>query len=184
MKLAVVIGSVRPNAVGPQVGQWVAAKAAGVEGVEVELINLADLELPVFAELAPAMAARPTEPKAQPWIDAMIGADAIIFVTPEYNHSVPGGLKNAIDYLVPEALTNKAIGLVAYSWYGGIRPIEAMRQILGTWTNTIVGGGVTYNLATDFEGGQTFKPAAFHDGEIETMVQGMVQHDALLRSLR
>lgn len=184
MKLAVVVGSVRPNAVGPQVGQWVATKAASVEGVEVQLINLADLDLPVFVELAPAMAARPTEPKAQAWIDAIIESDGIIFVSPEYNHSVPGGLKNAIDYLVPEALNNKTIGLVGYSWHGGIRPVEALRTIMGTWNTDVIGGGVTFNLAVDFENGQTFKPAAFHDGEVETMVQGMVQRSGALRVLR
>ena len=105
-RLAVITGSVRPNRVGTGVARWVAEKASTVEGVEAEVLELADFHLPVFAEEVPPMMAAPK---------ALARFDAYIFVTPEYNRSVPGALKNAIDFIVPSVLANKAVGLVGYS---------------------------------------------------------------------
>lgn len=105
-KIAVVIGSVRPNRIGAQVAEWVAGKAASVEGVEAQVVDLRELDLPLFAEELPTAMAAPKEPKAQPWLQAISEADGVLFVTPEYNHSIPGSLKNALDFLTrPRWLT-------------------------------------------------------------------------------
>ena len=64
--------------------------------------------------------------------------DAVVFVTPEYNHSIPGVLKNAIDYLPPATLKDKATALIGYSWYGGEAPRAHLRDILSTFAPTCV----------------------------------------------
>ncbi len=102
-RLAVITGSVRPNRVGSDVARWVAEKASTVEGVEAEVLELADFDLPVFAEEVPPMMAAPKDPASAAWNEALARFDAYIFVTPEYNRSLPGALKNAIDFTRPEA---------------------------------------------------------------------------------
>ena len=182
-RLAVITGSVRPNRVGSGVARWVAEKASTVEGVEAEVLELADFNLPVFAEEVPPMMAAPKDPAAVAWNEALARFDAYIFVTPEYNRSLPGALKNAIDFIVPSVLANKAVGLVGYSYHGGLRPIEHLRGVLVNFTTGVVGNQVTLSLATDFDKG-VFAPAAYHDGEVPTMVKAIVAQDRALAALR
>ena len=80
-RLAVITGSVRPNRVGSAVAQWVAEKASTVEGVEAEVLELADFRLPVFAEEIPPMMAAPKDPAAAAWNEALARFDAYVFVT-------------------------------------------------------------------------------------------------------
>ena len=129
-RIAVITGSVRPASVGVPVAQWVADKANTVEGVQATVLNLADFNLPMFVEdVAPAM--RPaTDPAAVRWNEALASYDAYVFVTPEYNFSISGALKNAIDFITPSVLANKAVGLVGYSFGSGYRAVEALRDIL------------------------------------------------------
>ena len=183
-RLAVITGSVRPNRVGSAVAQWVAEKASTVEGVEAEVLELADFGLPVFAEEMPPMMAAPKDPAAVAWNEALARFDACIVVTPEYNRSIPGVLKNALDFVVPSVLANKAIGLVGYSYLGGVRPVEELRDILTNFTTGVVGRQVNLSLATDFENGSAFRPAAYHDGEVPAMVEAIVAQDKALAALR
>lgn len=97
--IAVVLGSVRPGRAGEQVVRWIEEQALQVEGVNPIFIDLRDYDLPLFAEeMSPSMQA-PTLPEAVRLRANIEALDAVVFVTPEYNHSIPGVLKNAIDYL-------------------------------------------------------------------------------------
>ena len=96
---------------------------------------------------------------------------------------MPGALKNAIDFIVPSVLANKAVGLVGYSYHGGLRPIEHLRGVLVNFTTGVVGNQVSLSLATDFDKG-AFAPAAYHDGEVPTMVKAIVAQDRALAALR
>ncbi|MCL3776848.1 MULTISPECIES: NAD(P)H-dependent oxidoreductase [unclassified Actinomyces] len=182
--IAVISGSVRPASVGGPVAQWVADKANAVEGVEATVLNLADFNLPVFVEDYPTAVRPATDPAAVRWNEALASYDAYVFVTPEYNHSIPGALKNAIDFITPSVLANKAVGLVSYSFGSGFRPIEALRLILANFTTGVVGPQVNLHLATDFENMSVFKPAAFHDAEVPAMVEAIVAQDRALSVLR
>ena len=167
-RIAVILGSVRPHRAGAQVADWVVARANTVEGVRAELVDLAAFHLPAFAEELPPMMAPAEDPAAVTWNEALAGFDAYIIVTPEYNHSVPGALKN---------------GLVGYSYSAGHRPIEHLRSILANFTTGVVGAQVNLHLATDFSGGD-FAPAPFHDGEVPAMVEALVAQDRALAALR
>jgi len=83
-------------------------------------------------------------------LEALAGFDAYIIVTPEYNHSIPGALKNAIDFITPSVLAGKAVGLVGYSYSAGHRPIEHLRSILANFTTGVVGAQGNLHLATVF----------------------------------
>ncbi len=183
-RIAVITGSVRPASVGLPVAQWVADKANTIEGVQATVLNLADFNLPMFVEdVAPAM--RPaTDPAAVRWNEALASYDAYVFVTPEYNFSISGALKNAIDFITPSVLANKAVGLVGYSFGSGYRAVEALRDILVSFTTGVVRPQINLHLASDFENMSVFKPADFHDGEVPAMVEAMVAQDKALSVLR
>lgn len=183
-RLAVLLGSVRPNRVGAGVAEWVVAKADSVEGVEAELVDLAAFGLPLFAEPLPTAMAAPQDPKGAAFNEKIASFDAVIIVTPEYNHSIPGALKNALDFLEPKSLAFKGVGLVGYSFTNGIRPVEHLRQILANFEAGVVNAQVGLSLVTDFENMSEFKPAAHHEDEVPALVQAVVARTEALASLR
>ncbi|TFH52787.1 NADPH-dependent oxidoreductase [Actinomyces viscosus] len=183
-RLAVVLSSVRPNRAGGAVAQWVVDQASAVEGVEVDLVDLAELNLPVFAEAAPPAMAAPTDPAGAAFNERIKAADAIIFVTPEYNWSIPGALKNAIDFLEPVALAHKGVGIVSYSSTGGVRPAEALRVILANFQASVARRQIGLNMKTDFENFSTFVPTPARDTEVPALVADVVASSQALASLR
>ena len=183
-RIAVVLGTVRPNRAGAAVAQWVADKANTVEGARAEVVDIAAFDLPLFAEPIPPSMAAPQDPAGAKFNETIQSFDAVIFVTPEYNHSIPGALKNAIDFLQPVALANKAVGGVSYSFGNGFRPLEHLRHIVATPGAYMVPQQVNLSMATDFENMSEFKPAAYHDGEVPAMVEAMVALDKALAPMR
>ena len=170
--IAVVLGSVRPGRAGEQVVRWIEEQALQVEGVNPIFIDLRDYDLPLFAEeMSPSMQA-PTLPEAVRLRANIEALDAVVFVTPEYNHSIPGVLKNAIDYLPPATLKEKAIGLVGYSWYGAVKPLEHLREILSTFGADVREQQVGINLGSDFQDG-VFAPSEELNGQIRDLLASL-----------
>ncbi|MFJ8761204.1 NADPH-dependent FMN reductase [Streptomyces cyaneofuscatus] len=126
LRVAVIIGSVRSGRFGPAPADWIAAEAAKRDDLDVDVIDLAKAWLP---DVLPATAGTPAPQAVQdlaPWLDA---SDAFVIVTPEYNHSFPASLKNAIDWYVDEWKA-KPVGFVSYGGIaGGLRAVEQLRQI-------------------------------------------------------
>ena len=182
-RLAVVVGSVRPNRVGGAIAQWVVDQANEIEGVDAELVDIASFNLPLFSEEVPPRMAVPSDPAGAAFDAALKSFDALIFVTPEYNFSIPGALKNAIDFLQPGAVANKGVGVVGYSYSVGIRAVSHLQQILQGMGATVVASNVFLSLNTDFAEG-AFAPASFHDPEVPAMVRDVVAHSDALASLR
>lgn len=89
----------------------------------------------------------------QAWSDAIDACDAYIFVTPEYNHGVPGAFKNAVDTLGSEWM-GKPVGFVGYGSVGGVRAIENWRTVLANFSMYDVRAEVNINLFTDFTDGE------------------------------
>ena len=86
----------------------------------------------------------------------------IIFVTPEYNHGIPGALKNAIDFLFRE-WNNKAAGFISYGSAGGARAVEQLRLVMAEVQIATIRNQVLLSLFTDFENFSVFKPAPQHE---------------------
>ena len=156
--VAVVLGSIRPGRAGEQVVRWIEEQSLRLEGVTPIFIDLRDYNLPFFDEEMPPSMQAPTLPEAVRLRTNIEALDAVVFVTPEYNHSISGVLKNAIDYLPPATLKEKAIGLVGYSWYGAVKPLEHLREILSTFGADVRDQQVGINLGSDFQDG-VFAPS-------------------------
>lgn len=131
MKLQVIIGSTRPNRVTPKLASWVQAQAKAMPGVEVETVDLADYELPLFNEPGSPqfIPDRKPETAVDKWLLKLAEADAYVLVTPEYNRSTSGVLKNALDY-VDFQLEKKPVALVGHGSTGGAQAISHLRGIL------------------------------------------------------
>ena len=170
--VAVVLGSIRPGRAGEQVVRWIEAQSLQVEGVTPVFIDLRDYNLPLFAEEMPPSMQAPTLPEAVRLRANIEALDAVVFVTPEYNHSVSGVLKNAIDYLPPATLKDKPVGLVGYSWYGAVKPLEHLREIVSTFGAATRDQQVGINLGSDFQDG-TFTPSEELNGQIRELLASL-----------
>jgi NAD(P)H-dependent FMN reductase len=135
-KLLVIVGSTRPARAADHVMPWLTAKTAGHAAFDTEIVDLRDWPLPVFAEhmgtIGDFSDPAYSQPLVKAWNSKIKSADAYIIVTPEYNHSIPGGLKNAIDTVwLSFAFRNKPVAFVAYSGgiAGGVRAIEHLAHV-------------------------------------------------------
>lgn len=169
MKIGVVLGSIREGRNGLSVAQWV-VDAVKAHHDDVELIDLAEFDVPLLKSATlPAMANKQYDDEnVTRWSQAIDACDAYIFVTPEYNHGVPGAFKNAVDTLGPE-WQNKTAGLVSYGADGGVRAVEQWRQILANFSMHVVRAQVSLNLFTEF-GEQGLVPSERRDVELKALV--------------
>lgn len=183
IRIAVIIGSTRPNRVGEQVGRWVLEKASALCDASFELVDLADHPLPLLDEPIPAASGKYQHEHTKAWAATIEPYDGFVFVTPEYNHSIPAALKNAIDYLYAE-WNNKAAALVSYGSSGGLRAAEHLRQILGELQIADVRQQLEFSLYTDFEDFTEFTPDSLHEDRIATLVEQLVSWSTALKSVR
>jgi NAD(P)H-dependent FMN reductase len=135
-KLLVIVGSTRPTRSADLVLPWLTAKVSEHEAFDAEIVDLRDWPLPIFAEHFGTIGdfSDPTysEPIVKAWNNKVKSADAYVILTAEYNHSVPGGLKNAIDTVwVSFGFRNKPVAFVGYSGgpVGGARAVEHLAHI-------------------------------------------------------
>lgn len=131
MKLAVILGSTRAARQTLKQAHWVVNTAKQIEGVEVGLLDLQDYPMPFFAEpISPRYNPnREIDPTAKKWLEKLAAADAYVFVSPEYNHSIPGVLKNAFDYLDWQ-LVHKPAAIVTHGTVGGARAAMHLKEII------------------------------------------------------
>jgi NAD(P)H-dependent FMN reductase len=121
--IAIILGSTRPNRNGEAVAKWVFDLASKRTDASYELVDVKEFNLPLLDEPIPASQGKYSKEHTKRWAEKIASFDAFIFVTPEYNHSIPGALKNAIDFLYKE-WNNKAAGFVSYGAVGGARAVE------------------------------------------------------------
>lgn len=167
-KIGIILGSTRDDRAGLAIAQWVTDLAQGSD-VDYELIDLKAFDVPILTTSVIPMAANKNyeDPNVQAWSDAIDSCDAFIFVTPEYNHSVPGAFKNAVDSLGAEWV-GKPIAYVGYSFSGGIRAVEAWRLIMANFSMPQLRTQLDISLNTDMKDG-TFTPADFKSGIVENI---------------
>jgi NAD(P)H-dependent FMN reductase len=150
LKLAIIIGSTRPGRMTERLAKWVVSEAKNLPGIEVDVIDLEDFDMPLFNE--------PVSPRFNPdrnpdgsvkaFLARLDLAEALIIVTPEYNHAPPGVLKNAIDY-VDWQLSKKPIAFVGQGTVGGARAIEQLKLIVSEAKGLPIPESVTFMKLRD-----------------------------------
>lgn len=185
LRVAVIVGSVRGGRLGPTVARWAAAGAAARADLTVDVVDLADIDLPM-AMPAHGSAPRPEATAAlrqlSPRLDA---ADAFVVVTPEYNHSFPAALKNAVDWHRAEWQA-KPVGFVSYGGVsGGLRAVEHLRGVFAELHAVTMRDTVSFHGAGsrfDDEGRPLDREGC--DGALKTMLDQLAWWAHALRDAR
>lgn len=151
IRIAIILGSTRPGRKADTIGRWALQRAsarAGELDVAFELVDIADYALHHLDEHTPAIMGRYAQPHTRQWATTIATFDGFVFVTPEYNHSTSGALKNAIDFLFAE-WNDKACGFISYGVQGGQRATEHLRLIAGELKLADVRSQVALTLGID-----------------------------------
>ena len=183
IRIAIIAGSTRPNRKAKAVAEWALRIADGRKDAQFELVDIDEFNLPLLDEAMPPLYGRYANDHTKAWAARIASFDAFVFVTPEYNHSTSGALKNAIDFLFAE-WNNKAAGFIGYGSVGGMRAIEHLRQILGEVMIADVRTSVGLSLFDDFENFSVFKPRTPHTQTLGEMLDQLVAWGGALRTLR
>lgn len=178
LKIGIIVGTVRPGRSSIKVAEWVKQNAKA-DGVEFELVDIADYNLPLFDEQPGGREHAHT----RTWAAKVAEFDGYIFVTGEYNHTIPAPLTNALAFVNPE-LNDKAAGIVSYGSMGGVRANEHLRQVLAELQVADVRQNVMLSLFTDFENFSTVKPAEAHYPELQAQIDQIVRWSRALKPLR
>lgn len=177
LNIGIILGSTRQGRVSPQVGEWVKGIAETRGDANYEIVDIADFNLPFLGTTDG------TEPGIAAWNEKLAGLDGFVFIVQEYNHSITGALKNALDF-AREGWNNKAAGIVSYGSTGGARAAEHLRGICGELKIADVRTHPTLSLFTDFENGSEFKPQALHLDNVNGMLDEVVSWSGALKTIR
>jgi NAD(P)H-dependent FMN reductase len=173
LRIAIIMGTTRPNRKSEVVARWVYDIASKRNDAEYELLDLRDYDLPMFDEPNPPSRNQYTKEHTKIWSKKISSYDGYIFVTGEYNHSIPAVLKNAIDYLYYE-WHNKPAGFVSYGSAGGARAVEQLRQVMGEIHVTDVRQQVLFFIPQDFENYTIFRPKEQHERTLNAMLDNLI----------
>jgi NAD(P)H-dependent FMN reductase len=191
LRIGIVVGSTRPQRRAEIAARWVhehASRHAAAGDVMFEVVDVASYQLPLLDEPVPAAIGSYQQGHTRRWADTIAALDGFVFVTPEYNHSLPAALKNAIDFLFAE-WNDKAAGFVSYGLNGGIRAAEHLRLTLAEVKVACVRSQVALSLFTDFSFGDitepgTCAPARHHEQVLHRMLDEIIAWAGALKSLR
>ncbi|HEX8869596.1 MAG TPA: NADPH-dependent FMN reductase [Lentzea sp.] len=176
MRIAVILGSTRPGRRSEAVAQWVVNVASARTDASFELIDLAEVDLPLLDEPVPAIFGEYANEHTRAWASIIGSFDGFVFVTPEYNHSFSAALKNALDYLYAE-WNDKAAGFVGLGGNGGLRAVEQLRLVLAELKVATVRTQVALGRG-ELQGGLQ------QDEQLNAMLDELVAWASALRSLR
>lgn len=177
LSIGIILGSTRQGRLSPQVGAWVQEIGEQRGDAHYEVVDIAEYELPFFGTTDF------TDPGIAAWNQKLAGLDGFIFIVQEYNHSITGALKNALDSS-RDAWNNKAAGIVSYGAVGGTRAAEHLRGILGELKIADVRTNPALSVFLDFENRTDFKPQPMHLDTVNTMLDEVVAWSGALKSLR
>jgi NAD(P)H-dependent FMN reductase len=183
--LTIIVGSTRPGRAGLPISQWFTARAKDHGGFDVTVVDLAELDLPLLDEPHHPRLAKYTKQHTKEWSALIDAADAIVFVTPEYNYGYPASIKNAIDYLHKE-WNYKPVGFVSYGGIAaGTRAVQQLKQVLTTLRMFPVFESVNIPFHTQFldEDG-VLVPNEIMEQAADAMLNELARTEAALRPLR
>lgn len=172
--IGVVLGSIREGRAGAAVADWVLERARQRDDARFDLVDLATFDVPLLTSpTVPGAAQRQyDDERVTRWGETIDGLDGFVFVTPEYNHGVPGAFKNAVDSIYPE-WGGKAVAFVSYGADAGVRAVEQWRTIAANLHLHDVRGQVALSSFFDFDSG-TFAPMERRAGELDTLLDQVV----------
>ncbi|MCI3930546.1 NADPH-dependent FMN reductase [Streptomyces sp. AN091965] len=182
VKVAVVVGSNREGRFGPVVAEWLLRHVREHQGFEVDVVDLAEVDLPTSLSHRPDAATRAELAKVSPKLAA---ADAFVVLTPEYNHSYPASLKSLIDWHHPEWQA-KPIAFVSYGGLsGGLRSVEHLRPVFAELHAVTIRDTVSFhNAGALFDDEGNHKEPAAADAAAKAMLDQLAWWAWALRAAK
>ncbi len=174
MKIGIILGSTRKASKSTAISEWILDKSKNEEA-QFEIIDLVQYNLPFIGT-------SDDKSGVQKWDKKLMECDGFIFVTPEYNHSISGALKNALDS-AKSSWANKAAGIVSYGGSGGARAAEHLRGILAELQVATVRSHVLISTYDDFNDG-IFKPRESHNIKMDNLFKQTLSWSKALKTVR
>jgi NAD(P)H-dependent FMN reductase len=183
--LMIVIASTRPGRIGLPVGEWFAAQARAHGGFDIDVADLAGIDLPFMDEPKHPRLREYTHQHTKDWSAEVEAADAFVFVHPEYNYGINAPLKNALDYLNAE-WKYKPLGLVSYGGVSaGTRAAQMIKQVATTLGMFPLFEAVSIPFVAEFVGeGGAIVPNAVMEKAADAMLDELLRVSAAFRQLR
>lgn len=185
LKLHIVICSTRPGRVGPSVTKWFQSVAVEQDLFDVTVVDLAEIDLPVYNEPRHPMLQQYEHPHTKDWGASVAAADAFVFVTPEYNYSPPPALLNALHYVYKE-WNYKPAAFVSYGGMsGGIRAVQVEKLMLTTLKMVPIMEAVAIPMVAQYlDDGGTFVPDEKHISSAVALVKELHRWAEALKPMR
>lgn len=183
--LQIIVASTRPGRVGLPVARWIEQRARDYGGFDIDVVDLAELNLPFMDEPAHPRLRRYTHQHTKDWSARVDAADAFIFVMPEYNYGFNAPLKNALDYLVQE-WQDKPVGFVSYGGIAaGTRAVQMIKLVVTTLKMVPLFEAVSIPFVQQFlDDERRFQPTDVMDEAATAMLDEIVRVEKPLRLLR
>ncbi|HYZ52073.1 MAG TPA: NAD(P)H-dependent oxidoreductase [Streptosporangiaceae bacterium] len=182
--LTVIIGSTRPGRAGLPIAEWFIDRARSHGGFDIEVADLAEIRLPLFDEPNHPRLRQYVHQHTKDWSARIDRADAVVFVTPEYNYGYPATIKNAIDYLNQE-WHDKPVGFVSYGGVAaGTRAVQQLKQILTTLRMVPVFDSVNIPFHTQLIQDGRFQANEVLEQAAKAMLDELLRVGGALRTLR
>jgi NAD(P)H-dependent FMN reductase len=182
--LKIIVASTRPGRVGAPVGRWITGVAEQHPGFAVEVLDLAEVNLPLLDEPNHPRLRAYTQEHTKAWSAAIDAADAFVLVMPEYNYGYTAPLKNAIDYLFTE-WQHKPVGLVSYGGVsGGLRAAQMIKQVVTTLTMMPLVEAVTIPMIHSHLQDGELVPTELMQQSATAMLDSLVRWTGALKVLR
>jgi NAD(P)H-dependent FMN reductase len=183
--LMIVIASTRPGRIGLPVGEWFAADARAHGAFDIDVADLAEIDLPFMDEPKHPRLREYTHQHTKDWSAEVEAADAVVFVHPEYNYGINAPLKNALDYLNAE-WKYKPLGLVSYGGVSaGTRAAQMIKQVATTLGMFPVFEAVSIPFVAQFVGeGGAIVPNAVMEKAATAMLDELLRVSAAFSQLR
>lgn len=183
--LQIIIASTRPGRVGPSVAAWINQVAVKHGGFEVELIDLAEVNLPMFDEPKHPRFGEYTHDHTKAWSATIGRADAFVFVLPEYNYGFNAAIKNAIDYLHAE-WRYKPVGFASYGGVAaGTRSTQMLKQVVTALNMMPIAPAVHIPFVQQFlDADKVLVPNEMLDSSATVMLNELARWTDAMRALR
>jgi NAD(P)H-dependent FMN reductase len=184
-RLTIIIGSTRPGRSGLPIAEWFADRARSHGGFDVDVADLAELNLPLLDEPNHPRLGRYIHQHTKHWSAIVDASDAFVIVTPEYNTGYPAPLKNAIDYLYNE-WRDKPVGFVSYGGVSaGTRAVQQLKQIVTTLKMLPVVEAVSIPFHPQFiSEDRRLQPNDIMERAADAMLDELVRVEGAVRPLR
>lgn len=180
VRIGIIVGSTRPGRVGDQVARWAQHSAAGLPGVQVDLVDLADVALPFLDEQEHASTGIYAHSHTQSWSRRVQALDALLLVTPEYNNSFSAPLKNALDFLVDE-WRRKPVAMIGYGMTSaGTRAVAALVPVV-TALGMVAAGAVYLPLRARVDSSGVLRPTDADSAGLDALLADLLELATLLR---